>query len=592
MRMFKKIVTGILIAFGISSLISMIGLAVLLLVLRDGGESLPDRILLRVNLTERVRDQRPTKSILESKPKPNLRALVAGIRAAARDDRVDGLVVRLGNAQMGVAEIQELRDAIGDFREQDKFAHVFSEDLGGLGGGTGRYYLASAFDEIWLQPSGGVGLIGMAIQIPFARGVLDELEVEPRFGNRHEFKSGAEPFTRSALSDPARENLQALLNSLFDQIVAGVAERRGLEPSKVRTLVDNGPYLAAEAVQVGLVDKLGYFDEFIDDALELAEDDTEEVSIRRYLAGMEEPDDDAPQVALIYGTGTISNQDDTFGRSGFHARRIANRFAAAVEDEDIKAILFRVDSPGGSYIASDIVWREVSRAREAGKPVIVSMGRTAASGGYFVAMPATSIVAQPGTVTGSIGVYGGKFVSRKLWERLGVTWDGVHVGERATMWSFIDDFPPGAEDRFAAMLDFIYEDFTTKAMADRDLTAEQIDKVARGRVWSGREALEAGLVDRLGGYPAALDEIRKALELEAEDEINLVLWPKQLGFFERFMRTLKSGNIRTEIALLFGTQEVGGMDRLARELEPLVGDISAFTRPRGVLQMPPLSLRY
>ncbi len=592
MRVFKKIVTGILIAFGISSLISTIGLVVLLLVLRDGGESLPDRILLRVNLTERVRDQRPTKSILESKPKPNLRALVAGIRAAARDDRVDGLVVRLGNAQMGVAEIQELRDAIGDFREQDKFAHVFSEDLGGLGGGTGRYYLASAFDEIWLQPSGGVGLIGMAIQIPFARGVLDELEVEPRFGNRHEFKSGAEPFTRSALSDPARENLQALLNSLFDQIVAGVAERRDLEPSKVRTLVDNGPYLAAEAVQVGLVDKLGYFDEFIDDALELAEDDAEEVSIRRYLAGMEEPGDDAPQVALIYGTGTISNQDDTFGRSGFHARRIASRFAAAVEDEDIEAILFRVNSPGGSYIASDVVWREVSRAREAGKPVIVSMGRTAASGGYFVAMPATSIVAQPGTVTGSIGVYGGKFVSRKLWERLGVTWDGVHVGERATMWSFIDDFPPGAEDRFAAMLDFIYEDFTTKAMADRDLTAEQIDKVARGRVWSGREALEAGLVDRLGGYPAALDEVRKALELKAEDEINLVLWPKQLGFYERFMRTLKSGNIRTEIALLFGTREVGGMDRLARELEPLVGDISAFTRPRGVLQMRPLSLRY
>lgn len=592
MRVFKKIVTGILIAFGISSLISTIGLVVLLLVLRDGGESLPDRILLRINLTERVRDARPTKSILESKPKPNLRALVAGIRAAGRDDRVDGLVVRLGNAQMGVAEIQELRDAIGDFREQDKFAHVFSEDLGGLGGGTGRYYLASAFDEIWLQPSGGVGLIGMAIQIPFARGMLDELEVEPRFGNRHEFKSGAEPFTRSALSDPARENLQALLNSLFDQIVAGVAERRGLEPSKVRTLVDNGPYLAAEAVQVGLVDKLGYFDEFIDDALELAEDDAEEVSIRRYLAGMEEPGDDAPQVALIYGTGTISNQDNTFGRSGFHARRIASRFAAAVEDEDIEAILFRVNSPGGSYIASDVVWREVSRAREAGKPVIVSMGRTAASGGYFVAMPATSIVAQPGTVTGSIGVYGGKFVSRKLWERLGVTWDGVHVGERATMWSFIDDFPPGAEDRFAAMLDFIYEDFTSKAMADRDLTAEQIDKVARGRVWSGREALEAGLVDRLGGYPAALDEIRKALGLEAEDEINLMLWPKQLGFYERFVRTLKSGNIRTEIALLFGTREVGGMDRLARELEPLVGDISAFTRPRGVLQMRPLSLRY
>lgn len=592
MRVFKKIVTGILIAFGISSLISTIGLVVLLLVLRDGGESLPDRILLRVNLTDRVRDARPAKSILESKPKPTLRALVAGIRAAARDDRVDGLVVQLGNAQMGVAEIQELRDAIGDFREQDKFAHVFSEDLGGLGGGTGRYYLASAFDEIWLQPSGGVGLIGMAIQIPFARGVLDKLEVEPRFGNRHEYKSGAESFTRTALSDPARENLQALLNSLFDQIVTGVAERRGLEPSKVRSLVDNGPYLAAEAVQVGLVDKLGYFDEFIDGALELAEDDAEEVSIRRYIAGMEEPGDAAPKVALIYGTGTISSQDGAFGRSGFHARRIANRFASAVEDEDIEAILFRVNSPGGSYIASDIVWREVSRAREAGKPVIVSMGRTAASGGYFVAMPATSIVAQPGTITGSIGVYGGKFVSRKLWERLGVTWDEVHVGERATMWSFIDDFPPGAEDRFAAMLDFIYEDFTSKAMADRDLTAEQIDKVARGRVWSGREALEVGLVDRLGGYPAALDEVRKALELEAEDEINLVLWPKQLGFFERFMRTLKSGNIRSEIALLFGTREVGGMDRLARELEPLVGDISAFTRPRGVLQMRPLSLRY
>ena len=595
MRIIKKIIIGILVAFGTASLFTTIGILVIVVFFADSPKPLPEKILLRINIDGKVWDGPPKKSILAKQGKLTLRGLIAGLEAAGKDDRVGGLAVYLGGGRLGVAETQEIRDAVTAFRAGGKFAHVFSEDLGGIGGGMSQYYLATAFDEIWLQPSGGVGLIGMAIEMPFARGALEKLDIEPRFGSRHEFKSGAQSITNTALSDPARENLQTLLDSLFGQIVGGIAERRLLEPDAVRALVDNGPYLAEEAAEASLIDQLGYWDEFLDDARTRAGNGAEEVNLGRYAANLEKPENPGPKVALIYGKGAITGDDPDngpFATPGFGAHQVANAFADAVEDDDIKAILFRIDSPGGSYVASDIVWREVSRAREAGKPVIVSMGGTAASGGYFVAMPADRIVAQPGTVTGSIGVYGGKLVTQKMWERLGVTWDGPHVGRRATMWSFVTDFPPGAEQRFAAMLDFIYDDFTAKAMENRMLTADEIDAVARGRVWSGEDALKVGLVDRLGGYPAAIAEVKQALEVAEDEEIDLVLWPKPLEPIERLMMALGGDSPYAGVTALLDPGAEQGLDRLARDLEPLVGDISAFTRPQGVMQMPPLRLRY
>ena len=485
--------------------------------------------------------------------------------------------------------------AVEDFRASGKFAVLFTEDLGGIGGGTMQYYLASGFDEIWLQPSGGVGLIGMAIEVPFARGLLDKLEVEPRFGQRKEYKSAVESLTRSSLSEPARENLQALLDSLFGQAVAGIAAGRQIGDAEVRDIVDNGPYLAREALDLGLVDRLAYWDEFIADAKERSGEDAEEVTMGRYLSGIDRPNRTGTRIALIHGRGTIvsgSADEGAFEDPGFRAHRIAKAISEAVENDEIEAILFRIDSPGGSYIASDIVWREIRRASEAGKPVVASMGGTAASGGYFVAMPADRIVAQPGTVTGSIGVYGGKVVTARLWERLGITWEGLYAGDRAAMWSMVRDFPPGAEARFAALLDFIYEDFTAKAMEDRAMDADQIDAVARGRVWSGEDALAQGLVDAVGGYPTAIAELRGLLELEPDAPVNLVPMPRPLSPFEQFARVLDGEVSASSLPALLDMEGTGVVDQAARELGLAADDLDVLRPPAGILQMPPLRLRY
>lgn len=596
LRTLAKILVRILAAIGAATLLLALYFLFLFLYIREAPEPLPEHMVLKVTFDGEIPDGRVQPSFLLGDSGPTMREYVLGLKAAAKDDRVAGVAAYLGAASLSTAQAQELRDSFSALRDAGKFVHVFSDDLGGIGGGMARYYLASGFDEIWLQPSGGVGLIGLALEMPFVKGTLDKLEIETRFGARYEYKSAAETFTQTELTPPARENLQALIDSLFGQMVAGIAERRGLTEEEVRALVDRGPYLAQEALDDKLVDRLGYYDEYIDAALKLAGNEAEDVSFRRYLAGMEEPDSDAPTVALIYGNGAIStgSADDggLFGEAGFKAYAVADAISDAIDDDGIKAILFRVDSPGGSYVASDIVWREVSRARDAGKPIVVSMGGTAASGGYFVSMAADSIVAQPGTITGSIGVYGGKVVSRKFWEDLGITWDELHVGERATMWSFIRDFPPGAEQRFADMLDFIYGDFTGKAMADRGLGAEQVDKVARGRVWSGKDALDMGLVDALGGYTVAVQRIKDTLGLKPENEVRLEIWPREPTPLERLLAVLRGDSPFSELGSMVGAGGNAAAAVLGDDLAPVAGSLSALRQPAGVLQMPPFRIRY
>jgi len=595
MKTLWKILVGSLAFVGGTVVLFIVGGIVMALILSGRPEPLPEKIVLRLNLEGALRDGPSEQALFARKRSPSLREIVEGLQAAATDDRVAGLAVYLGGPRFSVAAAQELRAAVDEFRAAGKFALIFSEDLGGLGGGTMQYYLASGFEEIWVQPSGGVGLIGMAIEVPFARGLLDKLEVEPRFGQRKEYKSAVESLTRSSLSDPARANLQDLLDSLYAQAVAGIAAGRGIGAAEVRNLVDKGPYLAGEALELQLVDRLGYWDEFKDAAEARAGEDSEEVFMDRYLAGIDQPNVRGTRIALIHGRGVIvpgAADDDPFEEPGFGAHRIARAIADAVEDENIKAILFRIDSPGGSYIASDIVWREIRRAGEAGVPVVASMGGTAASGGYFVAMPADRIVAMPGTVTGSIGVYGGKVVTAKFWEKLGVTWDGLQAGDRAAMWSFVQDFPPGSEERFAAMLDFIYEDFTAKAMEDRTLNAEQIDAVARGRVWTGEDALARGLIDAVGGYRTALDEVRGLLDLEPDAPIELVQMPPPVQPLERLLRVLDGGVSAPSVAALFGADEGGILDEAAQELGLPAADLDLLRRRAGVLQMPPVVLRY
>src|SRR5580693_10258200 len=377
-------------------------------------------LILELDLTDGLSETRPTDplSAIMSRNRLVLSDVLDALRRARKDDRVTALVARLGGRSIGLAAMQELRRAVREFADADKETVAWAETFGEFSAGNVQYYLATAFDTIWLQPSGDLGLTGIAVERIFLRGVLDKVGADFQVAKRQEFKNAAEQLTETHFSEPARQATERMTASITEQLVQAIAERRGISRDKVGELIDAGPYLAARAQAEGLVDQLGYRDEVYAEARKQAGPDAAILYLGRYQRGKvlaerarsavtKVPGGHEPGVALIYATGPIRR-----GRSGrgvltggaMGSDTIAAAIRAAVKDEHVRAILLRVNSPGGSYVASDTIWREVVRARAAGKPVVVSMGDVAASGGYYVSMAADQIIAQPGTITGSIGV--------------------------------------------------------------------------------------------------------------------------------------------------------------------------------------------
>jgi len=489
-------------------------------------------------------------------PDDPLAALVAGRRERLRDvldalergrddDRVAGLVVRIGDLQMGLGELQEVRDAVRAFARSGKPTLAFAETFGEFGPGNGAYYLATGFPEIWLQPSGDLGLTGILLETPFLRGTLDKLGVEPRMDHRKAYKTAMNLFTERAYTPAHRESAISMMDSMFGQIVRGIAEARGVDEARVRALIDGGPLSAQEALDAHLVDRLGYRDEAWAHVADKAGADAPRWTLDRYLAAAGRPHDRGARIALVHAVGGVhrgrSSVDPTSGDVSMGSDTVAKALRAAVADEAVRAIVLRIDSPGGSYVASDVIWREVGRARANGKPVVASMGDLAASGGYFVALDADRIVAQPGTLTASIGVLGGKMLANGLFDKLGVTFDEVHSSANATMWSWLHDYDDAERARFEGSLDRIYADFTGKVAAGRKLTPEQVEAVAQGRVWTGEQALRLGLVDELGGYPEALAAARKLAGLMPDAPIELTSFPPRRSFAQAVIARLTGG---------------------------------------------------
>ena len=589
MRTLGRFVLYALATLGALTLAGVIGLAVFAGAVAPRAPSLPDRIVLSLDLGHGIAEQAPGRRFELFGPEPlALRDAVDALATAAGDERVKGVVIEFGAAPIAIAHAQELRAAIRRLREAGKFAFASAPSFGFAGGGTPEYYLASAAEEIWIAPSGGLGLTGLALEIPFLAGTLDELDIEPRMERRHEYKSAVETFTRTKLSEPARRSLQRLVDSWLEQITTDIAADRGLAADAVQALIDQAPYLAGQAEAAGLVDRLGYGDEFRDHTLVAAGAGAEAIDVRDFLAAVGRPHAAGTRVALVHGLGAIAPVADDdgplFDDSVFAAWTVAEAIEQAVEDDTIAAILFRVNSPGGSYLGADRVWHAVKRARAAGKPIVVSLGDVAASGGYFVAMAADRIVAQPATLTGSIGVFSGKLVTEGFWAQLGVSWDEVHAGARATMWSNVYDYPPGAAARLDAMLDAIYADFTAKVASGRGLSEAAIDAAARGRVWTGEAALARGLVDRRGGYEEAVRAVKELLALAPEDDIELVPIPAVRSPFTRLVEALGAGRgLGSALGSVFAPVSVADLTPFAREL-------AILRSPRGVLQLPPLRL--
>ncbi len=494
-------------------------------------------LILELDLTEGISETRPTDplSALASRNRAPLPDVLDALRRAREDHRVTALVARLGGKGIGLAAVQELRQAITEFAAAGKSTVAWAESFGEFSASNVQYYLATAFEKIWLQPSGDLGLTGLAIERVFLRGLLDKFGADFEVAKRHEYKSAAEQFTESGFSAPAREETERLTASITEQLVQAIAERRGLSPAKVSELINAGPYLAARAQAENLVDQLGYRDEVYAEARKLAGPDAVLLYLGRYHRGKilaeharraitTNPVTAEPGIALIYATGPIRR-----GRSGRGLRSggwmgsdtIAAAIRSAARDEQTKAIVLRVNSPGGSYVASDTIWREVVRARAGGIPVVVSMGDVAASGGYYISMAADEIVAQPATITGSIGVLTGKPVLGNALGRAGVTSDLVSQGAHAAMFSQLRPFSPDEWALVNDWLDHIYADFTGKVADGRNLTPEQVEQVARGRVWTGADAVAGGLVDELGGVDRATAAARRRAGLPASAPVRV-----------------------------------------------------------------------
>jgi protease-4 len=499
-------------------------------------------------------------------PQTALHDVVMALDAAAKDARVKAFVAKIEDPAFSAAQVQELRGAIARFRAAGKETYVYSDDLGGFAGGMGAYYLAASFAHIWLQPVGNVAVNGVSVEVPFVKGTLDKLGVEPQFVHRGKYKSAPESLTEKTMTAPARAMMTSLVADLSAQMQADIARDRGLSSDDVRRIVAGSPYSDADALAAKLVDRVGYYDEMVDAvAPQNATSAPEEVSLLKYRAATADTDDglahefaglvrkemdkqkkadgkkqpaeapqadDAPRksgkIAIIVGSGEIVPfaGSPTMSGGGMEADKIAEAFDDAQQDDDVAAVVFRIDSPGGSPAAAETIRRAVVSTQKKGKPVVVSMSGYAASGGYWIATPAAAIVAQPGTLTGSIGVFGGKFVLAGLWDKLGLRFDTISDGvAHAGMWSANRGFTPEERAHFDALMGNVYDAFIARVAEGRHMSKAKVEEIAQGRVWTGRQARDIGLVDALGGLDAAVAKAKELARFAPDADVRVVTLP-------------------------------------------------------------------
>jgi protease-4 len=586
----RRLLIGFFAIIGFLTVLLAIGIVLVVGGLKRAVTPLSDNVILTIDLTRGLPEgssEDPFLRLLVGS-KPNLRDVLEGIEAAGDDPRVKVLLARVGDDELGLAKTQEVRDAIAAFRSKGKFALAFADTFGEFGPGTRPYYLATAFDEIWLQPMGNVGLTGLYAESPFLKGTLDLLGIVPQFDHREEYKTAMNLLTETKMTPAHREEVETLLASMAGQIVHGIVEGRKLSEAEVREAINRGPFLGEEAVQAKLVDRLGYRDEVLAHARARAGSGAELTGVAAYLDRAGHPHREGSTIALIYGSGLIvrsgSSGDPLTGSNMMAATEITRAFRAAVRDPTVRAILFRVDSPGGSAVASESIWREVVFARERGKPVVVSMGDVAGSGGYYVAAAADKIVAEPATLTGSIGVLAGKLVVADLLKKIGVSTDSAQIGANAAMYSTTADFSARAHSRLEAFLDETYKGFKDHVATGRQMTQEEVEAVAKGRVWSGADAKAHGLVDELGGYSVALRLAKEAAKLPPEAPFKLTVFPREEGPAELLYNRLFGKDRESED----GSAGSGAIERKLKAVQPLLQRLEVILDNPGVLTMPPL----
>lgn len=485
--------------------------------------------------------------------KIGLLQLKQAIAHAKDDDKIKGIYLEVSRPMAGFSTIEEIRESLIDFRESGKWVIAYNETMSESG-----YYLSSAADNVYLNPQGEMEFNGLTVSIGFYKKLFDKLEIHPQIFRVGEFKSAVEPFLLEKMSAENRLQLTALANGIYDHMLTRISESRNIGKQKLEEISDNMLVNNADAsVELGLVDSLLYKDQFVQvlkNRLDLGDDDDIKfVKYNRYRKSFSTYKSSKNEIAVIVADGTIMPGDGNQNDQVIGADTFVEEIRKARRDDGIKAIVLRVNSPGGEYVSSDMMWREIQLAKEA-KPVIASMSDYAASGGYYLSMGCDTIVAQPHTITGSIGIFGVMFdLSDFFGDKLGVTFDEVRTGQYGDTYTVTRPLTEAEKNFIQKNLNDYYNTFTRKAAEGRDVTQEQIQQVASGRVWTGQQALERNLVDVLGGFN---DAVRIAAEKAGvSDDYKLKFYPAPKNFFEELMMNIEENAearaIRAELGEMY-----------------------------------------
>lgn len=480
----------------------------------------------------------PGLSALRRRSPRGLASIHQALTQARSDDQIEGLAVYIQTAGFGFGKAQELRSMLDSFKAAGKPVECYLETAGEGTNGTLAYYLATACSRISISPLGDWNVVGLYADSPFIRGTLDKLRIDPQFLHVGDYKSAAELYTETEHSPAAEEALGAVLDDLYDQIVTAIAETREISAERVGELVDLAPMGAEQALAEGLVDEITYPDLFEERLV--GANKRPLVSLDDYSvapAGFSQQ-----RVAVVFAQGTIvrgGNGTDTWSQQRYvGAESMRQILRPLVEDPNLAGVVLRVDSPGGSAVASDLILREMELLA-AKKPVVVSMSDVAASGGYYISAKAAKIVAEPATITGSIGVVGGKLATRRFQEELlGVSHDTLQRGANADFYSSLDPFSPEQEARFLEGMTRVYDVFVGHVAEGREMSRAEVENVAGGRIWTGRQALENGLVDEVGGLDRAIELVLESAGLDPGEPVELEFYPRPPSLFEILSQSL------------------------------------------------------
>jgi protease IV len=575
---------------GIAVFISIAGFA-LLYVLFGREPAVPSRSTLVLNVGGDLSEMEPADVVayLRGGKRPTVRGVIDNLRKAKVDTRVRAVLLKpTGFTSPFWSKVQEIREAVIDFRKSGKPIYAYLEY-----GGDREYYLATAADKVFLMPSSPLDLVGVATYQLFLRGTLDKIGATPDLHHIGTYKTAVNTFTQKGYTPAHREMDESLNRDLYEQIVRGIADGRKKHEGEIRALMDDGPVMPEDALRAGLVDDIAYEDQ-VDEKLRGGDrvtrmDGEDYARVSLTSLGLNK----GPRIGVIYAAGAIAA-----GKSGFDpvngavagSDTLIEYIRRARRDSSLRAIVLRIDSPGGSAAASDAIWRELTLARQekTDRPLIASMSDLAASGGYYIAMPAQIIVAEPSTLTGSIGIFGGKIVTGGVYEKLGARIEATSVGKHAEINSPARPYSPDELKKLKEQLQAFYDQFVEKAADSRHTTPEKVDALAQGRVWTGRQAKQNRLIDELGGLDDAIAIAKQRAKIPAESEVELVVYPPRKSFYEIVSDELTgSRESRAVSAWLSANLSNGELDIL----RAVRGPLGLFRRGEPLALMPFTFLR-